>query len=124
VSRRGLIVPVIVLAFAAAGCGATPPQAPLAQAKKLDSATSGISTTCGLAYQVTAFPGPREPDLSVLEATAMTAADKLAGVYGQNPKWIYQGDTISTIVEDSLTMLRQCGLHEAAQRLARQAGSH
>lgn len=36
-----------LLALALAGCGATPSQAPLPQAKKLDGATSGISTACG-----------------------------------------------------------------------------
>ena len=39
-----------------AGCGPTPPQAPLAQAKKLDAATSDIATECGLTYQVDGVP--------------------------------------------------------------------
>ncbi len=120
--RAGIILaPVFVLVLAA--CGPPQPQAPLPQAKKLDEATSGISTTCGLSYQVTEFPGPREPDLTVLEATAMTAAAKLARVYAQNPKWIYQGETVNTIVDDSLTMLHQCGLQDAARLLAKQTGS-
>jgi hypothetical protein len=119
--RRGALLGA-VLTLALAGCGPPQPQAPLPQAKKLDEATSGISTTCGLTYQLTEFPGPREPDLKVLEATAITAADKLARVYKQNPEWIYQGETINTIVEDSLTMLRQCGLHQAAAQLAQKTG--
>jgi hypothetical protein len=118
--RRALLAAVAALVLSS--CGPPEPQAPLPQAKKLDEATSGISTTCGLTYQLTEFPGPREPDLKVLEATATTAAEKLARVYKQNPKWIYQGETINTIVEDSLTMLRQCGLHQAAAQLARQTG--
>ncbi len=118
-SRGRLCSAFAVLALAVAGCGPTPPQAPLAQAKKLDEATGGISTTCGLTYQLTAFPGPRQPDLAVLEATAMTAANKLAAVYAQNPKWIYQGETVAAIVADSLTMLRQCGLSQTALQLAR-----
>jgi hypothetical protein len=114
--RRISLVSVLV-AVVIAGCGPTPPQAPLPQAKKLDEATSGISTTCGLTYQVTQFPGHHEPDLTVLEATASTAANKLASVYARNPKWIYQGETVHAIVQDSLTMLRQCELHNAAQVL-------
>jgi len=117
-TRRMFSVGIALLAMCIAACGPPSPQAPLPQAKRLDEATSGISTTCGLTYQLTAFPGPREPDLTVLEATAISAADKLAGVYAQNPKWIYQGETVNTIVKDSLTMLRQCGLRDAAARLA------
>jgi hypothetical protein len=118
-SRARAICAVIVCAAAVAiaGCGPTPPQAPLAQAKKLDEATSGISTTCGLTYQLTAFPGKREPDMSVLEGTAASAVDKLASVYARNPAWIYQGETVAQIVKDSVTLLRQCGLAKAQERL-------
>jgi hypothetical protein len=115
-----LLAACAAAALALAACGPTTPQAPLTDAKKLDEATSGISTTCGLNYQLTAFPGKRQPDATVLEATAITAVDKLAGVYRRNPAWIYQGETIAKIVEDSLTMLRQCGLKDAAARLVSQ----
>ena len=47
----------VAAAVGIAGCGPLPPQAPLAIAKKLDSSTSDISTACGEAYQVAAFPG-------------------------------------------------------------------
>ena len=60
----------ISAALALAACGPTPPQAPLPYAKKLDSATSGISTACGLAEQVTAFGGEHGKDLVTLEVTA------------------------------------------------------
>jgi hypothetical protein len=115
---------VIIAALALAGCGAQQPQAPLSAAKKLDEATSGISTACGLPYQVTAFPGGHEPDLTVLEATASSAAEKLATVYKRNPGWIYQGEPVHAIVEDSLTMLRQCGLPQAARTLTQRTGLH
>jgi hypothetical protein len=111
---RTLSLRMTLLALAAAGCGATPPQAPLDQAKKLDDALSGISTACGESYQVTAFPGPRKTDLQTLEATAARDAVKLASVYRRNPAWVYQGDTIRALVDDSLSTLRQCGLHSAA----------
>ena len=122
-SHRRALFPIIA-ALAIAGCGAQQPQAPLPEAKKLDEATSGISTACGLTYQVTAFPGRHEPDLTVLEATASTAAEKLATVYKRNPGWIYQSEPVHAIVDDSLTMLRQCGLPQAARTLTRRTGLH
>ncbi len=115
--RPGRLIVVGGVALAIAGCGATPPQAPFRDAQKLDSATSGIATACGETYQVTAFPGDHRRDLETLEATATTAAKKLAGVYKRNPAWIYQGDTIAEIVTDGVSMLRECGLHGAAAAL-------
>lgn len=58
------------LAVALGGCGPTPPQAPVHEAKKLDASTGDISTECGLAYEVTAFPGDHRKGLANLEATA------------------------------------------------------
>jgi hypothetical protein len=116
-AKRTLIVPATALALAA--CGATTTQAPLGQAKKLGVATSGISTACGLAYQVTAFPGNHKADLQTLEATATSSAQKLAGVYERNQAWIYQGETVHDIVRDSLAMLSGCGLTQAQSALAR-----
>jgi hypothetical protein len=110
---------IIAIVLLATGCGPTPPQAPLAQAKKLDSSTSTISTACGESYQVTAFPGDHRRDLQTLEATAASAAHKLAGVYRLNPAWIYQGETVAKIVQDGISSLHGCGLHGAATELAR-----
>lgn len=107
-----------LLALALAGCGATPPQAPLPQAKKLDGATSGISTACGESHQVTAFPGDHRSELTTLVVTASSKARQLASVYERDPAWIYQGETIRQIVKDSLSMLRSCGLAQAARVLA------
>lgn len=105
--------------LAGAGCGALPPQAPLAYARKLDSATSGISTACGYAYQVTAFPGNHAADLKRLDATATTSVLKLVKVFHRNRAWVYQGDTVAEISSDAVSMLRSCGLHGAAQKLER-----
>jgi hypothetical protein len=104
-------------ALTVAGCGALPPQAPLAYAKKLDSATSGISTACGGAYQVTAFPGNHTHDLDGLDASAITDARKLEKVFKRNRSWVYQGDTIAEISSDAVSMLQSCGLRRAAQQL-------
>lgn len=113
-----LLTVALVLALAGAGCGATPPQAPLAQAKKLDSATGDIATACGLTYQVTAFPGDHQSDLANLEASAASSARKLASVYRRDPAWIYQGETVSEIVHDAITMLNACGLRDATSTLS------
>lgn len=109
----------IGIVLVATGCGPTPPQAPLPQAKKLDSSTSAISTACGESYQVTAFPGDHRRDLQTLEATAASAARKLATVHRLNPAWIYQGETVAKIVQDGISSLRSCGLHGAAAELSR-----
>ena len=113
---RTMLATVGLLAILA-GCGPTPPQAPFPEAKKLDSATSGISTACGLSSQVTAFPPPDHKDLVTLDAVATEDARKLARVYAKNPTWIYQGQTIRQLVSDSLTMLAACGLHGAEKSL-------
>jgi hypothetical protein len=115
--RRTLTVALVGLV--AAACGATPPQAPLPYAKKLDSATSGISTACGEASQVTAFAGDHRADLITLEVTAGSSARKLASVYLKNRKWIYQGETVSEIVNDSFSLLGSCGLRQAQTELKR-----
>jgi hypothetical protein len=107
----------IAAAVALAGCGPPPPQAPPTQAKKLDASTSDLSTECGLAYQVTAFPGDHRKDLANLETQAMASARSLASVYHRNPEWIYQGATVRQIVNDGVTMLHACGLSAAADTL-------
>jgi hypothetical protein len=115
---------IVAAIVALAGCGAPPPQAPLAQAKKLNDSTGDISTECGLAYQVTAFPGEHDKaKLASLEAQAMASVRSLASVYHRNPAWIYQGETVGRIVVDSLSMLHSCGLTRAERTLLR-ATSH
>ncbi len=116
--RRALAATATALALAA--CGPTPPQAPLPYAKKLDSATSGISTACGLAYQVDAFPGDHRSALITLEVTAGASVAKLVTVYDHNPNWIYQGETVRQTVADSYAMLGACGLHAARAQLERE----
>jgi hypothetical protein len=107
------------VAVSLAGCGPTPPQAPPNQAKKLDAATSDLSTACGLTYQVTAFPGDHRNDLANLESQAMASSRSLASVYHRNPDWIYQGATVRQIVGDALSLLDACGLDQAERTLRR-----
>lgn len=123
--RRGLrgAATAALASLLLAACGPTPPQAPLPYAKKLDSATSGISTACGEASQVTAFPGDHRADLVTLEVTAASSAQKLAKVFARNPAWIYQGETVRQIVHDSVAMLGSCGLTAAKRQLSRATGT-
>jgi hypothetical protein len=113
----------IVVAVSLAGCGPPPPQAPFAQAQKLDASTSDIATECGLTYQVTAFAGDHRKDLANLESQATASARSLASVFTRNPAWIYQGETIRQIVGDAIDMLHFCGLGDA-ERTLRRATSH
>ena len=113
------VLAILVAALALGACGPTPPQAPFHVAKKLDASTGDISTLCGLAYQVTAFPGDRGKDLAHLEATARPSVRSLASAYALNPAWMYQGETVADIVNDAITMLRACGLSHAATTLER-----
>lgn len=116
--RVGTVVVVAAaLGAAVAGCGPLPPQAPLAYAKKLGTATSDISTACGFAYQLTAFPGQHARDLKHLEAEAITDARKLEQVFRRNRNWVFQGDTVAEISSDAVSMLESCGLHKAAHQL-------
>ncbi len=103
-------------------CGPTPPQAPFHEAKKLDASTGDISTECGLAYQVTAFPGDHRKELANLESKAFVSVRSLASVYHGNPAWIYQGETVGQIVVDAVTMLKACGLSHAAGALEHATG--
>lgn len=120
--RLATVIVVLSMTTLAGGCGATPPQAPPGAAAKLDTSLSGISAACGLAYQISAFPPPPAAQLTSLEAAAGRQAAKLASVFRRNPHWVYQGETVSAIVEDAIVMLGSCGLPEARRALAGQVG--
>ncbi len=116
--RAGLLV----AALSAVACGAAPPQAPLAQAKRLDSATKGIAFACGEAYQLTAFGGQDAAGLAPLSRAAVRSARKLARVRAVNANWIYQGQTIAEIAAAGAADLRACGLDGAAAPLEGRSG--
>jgi hypothetical protein len=121
-ARRALMP--LVLAAALAGCGPTPPQPPYHEAKKLAASTGDISTECGLAFQVTAFPGNHKKNLANLESSAMHSVRSLASVYAHNRTWIYQGETVGAIVLDAVSMLNSCGLNHAATTLEHIVSHH
>lgn len=112
------LIAVPALAVAVAACGATPSQAPRKEAARIGVATGAISTACGQAYQLTAFPGNHKKGLETLEAAAVFNAKKLASVYAHDKTRIYQGETVHEIVRDTLSMLNSCGLTKAQSVLA------
>jgi hypothetical protein len=120
---RRALAPLLAAA-ALSACGATPPQPPLGQTKKLAASTGDISTECGLAYQVTAFPGDHRKELANLEANALQSSRSLASVYHRNAAWIYQGETVGQTVIDAVAMLKACRLTHAATALEHATGQH
>jgi hypothetical protein len=118
-STRPAIAAIAAVALAGAGCGATPPQAPLHQAARLGVATGDISTACGEATQLQQFPPAPAKEMRTLEATAAAAARKLAGIYRRNQSWVYEGTSVATIVRQAEAMLSGCGLTGAETALRR-----
>src|SRR5205807_5108085 len=114
--RRGLAA--LALACTCAGCGATPPQAPPAQANRVAAALEGIDEACGEFEQQRALPRLGAPSPAP-ERAALLRARELADVFARNPSWIYQGDTLRQVVGLADARLRECGLTGAAQALRR-----
>jgi hypothetical protein len=117
---------VIVLAVAAsvAGCAQAGTQAPKAQAAKLDVATGRISVACGYAEELTAFGGDHPPQLAWIESIAVSGARKLASVYAQDQNDLYQGESVGAIVNDSISLLHDCGLSPARKVLEQALAQH
>jgi hypothetical protein len=101
----------------AAGCA--PPGTPVEkiQAAKLGVATSSISAACGYAWELTASGGPHPKGLGAQDSTATSAAHNLATVYAHSPSDIYEGESVGSILEDTVTLLDQCGLSGAKKVL-------
>ncbi len=118
--RLALAGPLLAGLVLAAGCAQ--PGTPLAtsEAAKVGVATSSLSTACGYAWELTAFGGRRPGGLAAQESTALAAAHKLAGVYASSPSDIYQGESVGSIVSDTITLLDECRL-PGAQGVLKQA---
>jgi hypothetical protein len=118
-------VAIATLALAVGGCAQPGTQAPKPEAAKLSVGASDISTACGYAEELTAFSGPHASGLSALESMAADGAHKLAGVFARSQTWIYQGESIGALMNDSISLLGDCGLTRARQVLvAAMAAGH
>jgi hypothetical protein len=100
-----------------AGCAQPGAQAPKPEAAKLSHATGDISLACGYAEELTAFGGPHAAGLGAQEAMAVTGARLLLDVWSRNRAWVYQGQTINGVVDNSISLLGNCGLHNAQRFL-------
>lgn len=117
--RARLLVVLAALALAA-GCAPPGTSVQKIQAAKLGVATSSISAACGYAEELTAFGGRHPAGLAAQESSAVSAAHKLATVYAHSPSDIYQGESVGSIVSDTINLLDECGL-PAAKRVLQQA---
>lgn len=106
---------VAAAALSLAACGAPSPQAPMAQASVISTATTTIAAACGESYRAQAFSP--HASLDRFDATASTAARQLAAIGRRHPEWIYQGATVAKIDALSAALLRECGLRRAAEIL-------
>jgi hypothetical protein len=124
--RRRIQVALVaaVVAAGVAGCGDAGTQAPSRQAAELDVATSRISVACGYADELTAFGGRHPAGLGRIESIAQSGARKLASVYDRDHSDIYQGESVGGIVNDSISLLGNCGLPGARTPLRRALDEH
>lgn len=120
---RSWIVGLVLMGLVAAGCSeAGTPYVSLHEAAKIGVATSRITTACGNAEQLTALgPSPKR-HLERQESIAISGVRKLAGVYAHDHSHIYQGESVGGVVNDSLSLLKSCGLPSARRALLRAIG--
>ena len=111
------------LALGAAGCTQPGTQAPKPEAARLFHATGDISLACGYAQELIAFGGPHPAGLGTQDTMAVFGARLLLKVWSRNRTWEYQGETISQVVSDSISLLGTCGLTDA-QHLLQHAIEH
>jgi hypothetical protein len=110
------------LVLLAGGCAQPGTPVHEIQAAKLGVATSSISAACGYAWELTAYGARHPPGLAAQEQTAVSAAHKLATVYRHSPSDIYQGESVGSIVSDTITLLDECGLRGAKKVLQHALG--
>jgi hypothetical protein len=115
--RRTRILPVVAALLVTTACA--PPGTPVQkiQAARLGVATSSISAACGYAWELTAFGGRHPKGLAAQQSTAVSAANKLATVYSHSPSEIYEGESVGSILSDTITLLDECGFPKAKRVL-------
>ncbi|MBV9196547.1 MAG: hypothetical protein JO168_20610 [Solirubrobacterales bacterium] len=110
---------VLGLGLGLAGCKQPGTPASASEAAQLDVATSRLSVACGYADELTAFGGQHPDELAYVESIAVSGAEKLAAVFARNQTGIYQGESVGAIVNDSISLLEDCGLPRARAVLER-----
>ena len=120
--------PAILAAFAALGfaTACAPPGTPVQkiQAAKLGVATGSISAACGYAWELTGTGASHPKGLAAQDATATSAAHTLATVYAHSPSDIYEGESVGSILSDTVTLLDECGLPNAEKVLQQALAGH
>jgi hypothetical protein len=106
--RRVTLILLAVVALA--GCSEAGPQAPLPDAKKINTVTGDISSACGLYTQLDAFPPPPHRYVVILRASAASALKQLTAIDRAHPEWRFDGVAMPKILEQARSMLRGCGL--------------
>ncbi len=84
-------------------------------------ATSRISVACGYAEELA---GRHPEQLPWIESIAVSGAHKLAAVYAGDQSDLYQGESIGAIVNDSISLLHDCGLAGARRVLEQALSQH
>jgi hypothetical protein len=118
--------PLLALAASILAAGCAPPGTPVQkiQAAKLGVATSSISAACGYAWELTGTGARNPKGLAAQDATATSAAHKLASVYGHSPSDIFEGESVGSILSDTVTLLDECGLTHAKHVLQQALAGH
>jgi hypothetical protein len=110
-----LTVLVVSAGALATGCGPPSPQAPGPAAHTLNTALSGFSVACGHAIAHAEFHPRARLVREQRDAAAQVPA--ILSVLRRNPDWMFQAKTVSELVDESVTLLRGCGLTRVAARL-------
>jgi hypothetical protein len=117
------VAAAVCVAVCVAGCAQPGTPVPLPQAQKLVVGTSDIATACGYAEEATAF-GDHHVTLAPLDAMARMGAVKVAHVYDEDQTDIYQGESVGGVVNDSISLLGECGLPAARAPLRQALAAH
>jgi hypothetical protein len=111
---------VSLSALLAGGCAeAGTPYVSLQEAARIGVATSRITVACGNAEEMAAFAPPSRRHQAAEESIAISGVRKLAAVYAHDQTHIYQGESVGGVVNDSLSLLKGCGLPSARRALLR-----
>jgi hypothetical protein len=108
------VLALCAFAVLAAGCGR--PETPQAPKSAVQAAVTGIVTNCGEAHMVIAGRGPAG-ELRRLDRAALPYAGRLVALERQDPKAVYLGASMSTLLQTERSAAVECRLERTARRL-------